>query len=113
VLMALNHLAESGNSDEGTALLHPLSPAQIDPDWGAAVGALAWRALLLRLSLVDRHLELVRVLLGVPALGAFDTHPDDYRDFIVHTDKRASCGVVSEAIISAEFAQILEAWRRH
>jgi predicted methyltransferase len=59
------------------------------------------------LSLGDRHFELVRVVLGVPALGALDTHPDDYRDFIVHDVKRASCGIVPEARISAEFVRIL------
>jgi hypothetical protein len=73
----------------------------MDPDWGAAVGALAFRALLRRLSLIDRHFELVRVLLRMPALGALDTHPDDDLNFIVHTAKRASCPVVPEAKFSA------------
>jgi hypothetical protein len=62
----------------------------MDSHPGAAVGALAWRAFLRGLSLVDRHLKLVRIVLGVPALGALDAHPDDYGD-IVHTDKRATC----------------------
>jgi len=28
----------------------------------------------------DRHIEFVRLVLEMPALGALDAHPHDYRD---------------------------------
>jgi len=47
-----------------------------------------------RLRRGEREVELKGFVLGVPAPGAFDAHPDDYRDVIVHAGKHAASATV-------------------
>jgi hypothetical protein len=60
---------------------------QIDSKRSTVLGALAWHVLFPRLRLGERQVELIGVVLSMPASLALDAHPDDYRDSSVHGGK--------------------------
>ena len=73
-----------------------MRPFQVHLDLGVAPETFAWLVRLNGLSLGERHIEFIGVVLRMSASGALDAHPDDYRDFIVYagTAIRAATGVI-------------------
>src|SRR5262249_25588091 len=66
-----------------------LRPLQVHLYLRAAPRALAGLVRLYRLRLGGRHIEFVGLVLGVPAVGAIDTHPHDHQDPVIHARKYA------------------------
>jgi hypothetical protein len=79
-------------------LLLPLSSLQVHVNRPATFRAFAGLLGLHRLRLGERHIEFVGVLLGVPAPGALDAHPDDYGNVIFHVRKGIALTVRRESL---------------
>jgi hypothetical protein len=80
-----------------------LRPLQVHLNRSAALWALAGLAGFHGLRFSERHIKFVGIILGVPAPGAFNSHPDDYRDVIVQGSQRpkpcTASGMLSASLI--------------
>src|SRR5262249_17454190 len=73
-----------------THLLPLLRALKVHLDRRPALRALTRLIRVYRLRLGERHVELVNLVLGMPATGTLDAHPHDYGDLVIHGNSAAA-----------------------